>query len=92
MHGKKQKTVEEKPVVKEQDLDDSKFTTGQLIEKLGKPDKGKVYKQVLQPKKTIKTNDGGGDWEVIEKRDVKVVEKNVDTDSDEWSLNESESD
>lgn len=44
---------------------------------------GHVVKTVLKPKKTIMANDGGGDWEVVTKREKYMIQKPEDSDSDE---------
>lgn len=55
-----------------------------------KPDKGKKFKKVLQPKRTIR--DKAGEWEVVDaKRDSVLVQKAIYTDSDS-SEGESQSD
>lgn len=50
-------------------------------------------KRVLKPKKTVKTNDGEGDWEVVEeKRDTFAVKRPVYTDSEDDLDDDSSSD
>ena len=39
-----------------------------------------MIKQVLMPKKTIKANDGMGDFEVVGKREKVIVEKAINSD------------
>jgi len=48
-----------------------------------KPSKGKVFKHVLEAKKTLRALDGHGDWDVVEKRAKTMIEKNIDTSDDE---------
>tara|TARA_B110000285_G_C14773233_1_gene444999 strand:- start:122 stop:394 length:273 start_codon:yes stop_codon:yes gene_type:complete len=43
--------------------------------------KGNKFKKVLAPKKAV----GEGEWEVIEKREAFLVERPINTDSDEDS-------
>lgn len=43
-------------------------TTQEKADKSVKPSKGKVFKHVLESKKTIIADDGMGDWEVNDKR------------------------
>lgn len=44
---------------------------------------GIVFKAVMKPKKTIKTDDGNGEWEVIDKREKGLIQKKQDDDDDE---------
>lgn len=48
-----------------------------------KPEKGMVVKSVLKPKKTIRSGDGQGEWEVVEKRQSYLIQKPDDSDDDE---------
>lgn len=57
------------------------------------PEKGMKVKRVLKPKKTLKTNDGDGDWEVVEeKRETFAVKRPVYTDSEDDGDDDSSSD
>lgn len=57
------------------------------------PEKGMKVKRVLKPKKTFKTNDGDGDWEVVEeKRETFAVKRPVYTDSEDDGDDDSSSD
>lgn len=47
-----------------------------------KPSKGKVFKHVLESKKTISADDGLGDWEVNDKRSKTKIEKHLDSDDE----------
>ena len=49
-----------------------------------KPKKGMKVVTVLDKKKTVK-DAKGDEWEVVDKRDKKVIEKPVETDSDAGS-------
>ena len=60
-------------------------TTQERADKSVKPSKGKVFKHVLESKKTITADDGMGDWEVNDKRAKTQVEKNLDSDDDSES-------
>ncbi len=42
-----------------------------------------VIKQVMLPKKKIKATDGKDDWEVIEKRETKFIQRPLDSDDEE---------
>lgn len=54
-----------------------------------KPEKGKKFKKVLQPKRTIREK--GGDWEVVDaKRESVLVQKAIYTDSDSEGISESD--
>lgn len=66
--GEPQLPVDEEP------LDDSKV----------QPSKGNYITKKLAPKKTLRSNDAMGDWEVVDKRDKFLVEKPIDS-SDEGS-------
>jgi len=48
-----------------------------------KPAKGKVFKHVIEPKKTVKAFDGAGDWDVIAVRAKTKIEKNINSSDDE---------
>lgn len=45
-------------------------------------DKGMVVKSVLKPKKTLKAQDGQGDWEVVDKRQSYLIQKPDDSDEE----------
>ena len=58
---------------------DGESPDGEGLEKVtAKP--GHVIKQVLKPKKTIKADDGMGEWEVVGKREKVIVEKPINSD------------
>jgi len=42
-----------------------------------------VVKSVLKPKKTVKAQDGQGEWEVVEKRQSYLIQKPDDSDEAE---------
>lgn len=70
------------------DLDDQSRKEENII-----PEKGMKVKRVLKPKKTVKTNDGDGDWEVVEeKRETFAVKRPVYTDSEDDLDDDSSSD
>lgn len=44
---------------------------------------GVIFKAVMKPKKVIKTDDGNGEWEVIDKREKGLVQKKDDDDEND---------
>ena len=44
---------------------------------------GVIFKAVMKPKKVIKTDDGNGEWEVIDKREKGLVQRNDDDDEND---------
>lgn len=49
-----------------------------------KPEKGKRIQKVLGKKKTLVDNKGD-EWEVVDKRETVLIQKNINTDSEEGS-------
>jgi hypothetical protein len=64
----------------EQNENKEQVKTADILQKK----EGTIFKAVMKPKKIIKTDDGNGEWEVIDKREKGLVQKKHDSDEDDF--------